>query len=106
MAPPLARMGRKIIQIWLDKIIDVVEGKVHYLLKGCSEIFQTEWHFLVHEGTPRTNKSRFMLVFWLDLDLIISEKSIHKRKYFATRTRINDLIYKGSGVVVLGTHFI
>ena len=106
MVPPLARMGKQIIQVRLDNILDIMKRKGHFPLKGRSGIFQIEGNFLIREGTPRTNKIHFMPVLWLDLDLIIPEKYIHKRKYFATHVSINDIINAGCGVVVLGTHFI
>ena len=59
MVPSLARMSKKIIQVWIDNILDVMEGKFHFLVKGSSDIFQIEGHFLVQEGTPRKNKSCF-----------------------------------------------
>ena len=106
MVLPLVRMGRKIIQVRFDNILDIVEGNIHFPLEGSSSIFHIEGHFLVGEGPPRTNKGSFMLVFQINLNLVIPVKSIHKRKYLPTRTSINDLIDEGRRVVILGTRFI
>ena len=87
-------------------MFNIVESKVHFSLKDIPSIFQTKGNFLVCEGTPWKNKICFLLVFLLDLDLIVSRKTIHKQKNLATHTNINNLIYKGRGVVFLGTRFI
>ena len=42
-----------------------------------------------------------MLVLGFDLDLIIPEKSIHEGEHLATRTLIQNLIYKRCGEVIL-----
>ena len=103
MINPLMGMGNQIIKVRLDNVLNVMESKIHFLLKGSPYIFQSKEHFSVRKGTPRTNKILFMLVFWLNLDFILLGKTIHKRKNFTLRTSINDLIYERCGVIVLGT---
>ena len=103
MVPQLTRMGRQIIQVWLDNILDIVKGKNHCSMEGSSDIFQTEGHFLVRKVPLRIDEGHFMLVFWLNLNLIILKKIIHKRKDFTTRTSINNLVDEWCGVVILQT---
>ena len=74
MLDPLVRMCGQIIKVWFNNGFNIMEGKVHSTLKGCPDIFQSKGHFLVREGTPRTNESSFMLVFEFYLNLIVSEK--------------------------------
>ena len=83
-----------------------MEGKFHFSLKGSPDIFQTKGHFLVREGTPRTNESSFMLVFRFYLNLIVSEETIHKREHFTSHASIYNLVYKWRGIVVLRTGFV
>ena len=47
-----------------------------------------------------------MLVLGFNLYLIVSGKAIHKRKYLATRTFIQDLIYKWCGEIIFRTGMI
>jgi len=44
-----------------------------------------------------------MLIFWLDMDLVISQKSIHKRKYFVPSTIIYNLVNERCGLIILWT---
>ena len=103
---PLTRMCWQIIKVGFDNGFNVMKGKFYCPLKGFPNIFQSKGHFLVREGTPRTNERCFMLVFRFNMNLIIPIETIHKRKDFSPYTSINDMINEGHGIVVLGTHFI
>jgi hypothetical protein len=72
------RMRNKIIKISLDDILNIMECIRHGPLESGSSIFKAEGHFLVSEGTPRTNESRLMLIFGFDLDLVVARESIHE----------------------------
>ena len=91
------------MKIWFDNGFNIMEGKVHSPLKGCPNIFQSKGHFIVCEGTLRTNEISFMLVFRFYLNLIVSRETIHKREHFTSRTSIYNLVYKWHGIVVLRT---
>ena len=47
-----------------------------------------------------------MLVLRFNLDLIILEKSVHEGEHLATRTLIQNMIYKWCGEVILRTGMI
>ena len=100
------RMCWQINKVGFDNGFNVVKGKIHFPLKGFPNIFQSKGHFLVWKCTPRIDESCFMLVFQFNLDFIIFEETIHKRKDFTSCTSINNLIYKWRGVVVLSTGFV
>jgi hypothetical protein len=87
-------------------MLKIVKHKGHGTLKGHSDIFKTEMHFSVCKGTPRTNKRHLVLILKFYLNLIITWKSIHKRKDFTYRTLINNLVNKGSGEVMFRTRFV
>ena len=70
------------------------------------QYFSIQRDFFVCEGTPRTNESSFMLVFWFYLNLIVSRETIHKRENFTSCSTIYNLIYKWCGIVFLRTGFI
>ena len=78
MVGPLFRMSSKIIKINLDNLLEIMECVRHGPLKSGSNIFKAEGHFLIGEGTPRTNESCLMLIFGFDLDLVVVRVSIHK----------------------------
>ena len=60
-------------------------------------------HDAIGKGAPWGSKGSFVLVFLSDLDLIVSEKTVHEREDFMPRTRIDELVNKWRGEIVFGT---
>lgn len=87
-------------------MFDVVEGIIHFPLKSFTGVLQTKSEFPIWECAPGTNKGSFLLVFWVDIDLIIDGKAIHRWKDLTSSTFINYLVNKGSGIVVFWTSMI
>jgi len=87
-------------------VFEVVEGKQHGQLKSGSIILKAKKHFHVCECTPRTNKCYFMLVLGLDLNLVVPEKTIHKRKDFTTRTLIDNLVNEWGWKIIFRASFV
>lgn len=99
----LTRMSRKVIQVRLDNVADVMKHIGHCLLKCGSNIVEAEMEILIREHTPRTNKGCLFLIDRCDVDLVITRKTIHKGKDLTPGTFINDLINEGSRIVVFRT---
>jgi len=78
----LVRVSYDIIQIILHYILQVVERKHHGPLKTGSNIFKAKGHLLAREGSPRTNESCLLLVFWSNFNLVIPQKTIMNEKIF------------------------
>ena len=78
-----------------------MEDQGHIPLKSGSGIFKAERHLSICKGTPRKNKGSLMLVLRFDLYLNVSGKSIHKGKYLASHTLIQNLINKWCGKITL-----
>ena len=57
---------------------------------------------MIHKHAPRGSESGFVLIFFADMDLVITRKSIHEVKDFMTGTSVNDLVNKQSGEFVFG----
>ena len=83
-----------------------MEDQGHSPLKSGSGVFKAERHLPICKGTPRTNKGSFMLVLGSDLYLIVSVKAVHKGKYLASHTLIQNLINKWCGKIILRTSTI
>ena len=103
MTHPLMRMSSKIIQKDFNNRFEIMEDQGHSSLKSGFGVFKAEGHLPICKGTPRTNKGSLMLVLRFDLYLIVSGKSIHKGKYLASRTLIQNLINKWCGKIILRT---
>ena len=102
MIGPFLGVGSEIVKISFHELSNIMESVTHHPLESRSNIFKGKGHFLIGEGAPRANKSGLMLIFWLDLDLIVAEESIHKGEDFISRTIIQDLINERRRIIVLG----
>ena len=80
-----------------------MEAEGHVPLKSGSNIFKARRHNTIHKRAPTGCEIVFILILFLDLNLVITEKTIHEIKYFVAITRINDLVNEWSGEVVFGT---
>ena len=87
-------------------MLDIMKCVRHSTLERSTCVLQTERKFSVGESTPRTNKSRFVLVLRSDIDLIIAGKSIHEGKNFTAGTIIDDLVDERGWKIVLQTSFV
>ena len=94
------RMSSKVIQKYFDNPFEIVEDQGHVPLKSSSGVLKAKRHFSICKSSPRTNKCSLMLVLGFNLYLIVSGKVVHKRKYLATSTFIQDLIYKWCGEII------
>ena len=65
--------------------------------------FQAKGHDSISECAPWGCECCLITVFFLNLDLVISRKTVHEGKGLMSGARINDLIDEGCGEVVFGT---
>jgi hypothetical protein len=87
-------------------MFEVMKRKIHGPLESGSSIFKAKRHLTIGECTPWANECHFVLVFRFDLDLIISQKTIHERKGFTTDTFINDLVDEWCRKIIFWTCFV
>ena len=80
-----------------------METICHGVLEGGSNIFQAKGHDLISECAPWGCEYCLVMVFFLDLDLVIDEKTVHERKYFMSSACIDDLVDERGREVVFGT---
>jgi len=71
-------MSWKVIQVRLYDVTDIVKSIGHRSLESGTGILETERELLISEGTPRTNKSRLMLVGGSYVDLVIAREAVHE----------------------------
>ena len=81
----------------------VVECVRHSTLERSSSILQAEREIFISKGTPRTDECSLVLIGRCNIYLIILGKAVHQGINLAASTFVNDLIYEGSGVIVLRT---
>ena len=85
---------------------EVTETMCHGTLEGGSSILQTKYHYSMSECAPQGCECSLITIFFLDLDLVISGKSVHEGKYLMSGACIDNLIDEGCWEVVFGTRTI
>ena len=84
----------------MDKVTETV---CHGTLEGGSNILQTKGHYLIRECAPQGCECSIVTIFFPDLDLVISRKSIHEGEDLMSSACIDNLIDEGCWEVVFGT---
>ena len=80
-----------------------METICHGVLEGGSSIFEAKGHDSVGESVPRGCECHFVMVFFSDLDLVVSGKTLHEGEGLMSDACIDDLVYEQCGEVVFGT---
>jgi hypothetical protein len=78
----------------------------HGLLESCASIFEAEGHDTICKRTPRGDECGFLLIGWVNLNLVIARESIHEGESLVAGTIIDDLIDEGCWKVFLGTSIV
>ena len=78
---------------------EVAEAVCHGALEGGSSIFQAKGHDSVSKCAPWGCECHLITVFFPDLDLVISGKTVHEAKCLMSDTHIDERC----GEVVFGT---
>ena len=82
---------------------EVVEAEIHNTLKSGSNILEVEWHDLIHKHTRGVCEGILVLVFFPDMNLVISKKAVHEGKDLMSSAFIDNLIDEGCWKVVFET---
>ena len=82
---------------------EIVEAVCHGTLEGGSSIFEAKGHESIGECAPWGCECFFVMVFFLDLDLVVAEKSIHEGEGLMFGACIDDLVDERCREVVFRT---
>ena len=83
-----------------------METVCHGTLEGGSSVLQTKGHYSIGKCAPRGCECSLVTIFFLDLDLVTSEKIIHEGKDLMSGACIDNMIDEGCWEVVFWTHLI
>ena len=75
----------------------------HGVLESGSCILEAERHDTIHKSAPGASECGFVLIGWVDLNLVIAKEFVHEGESLMVGTIIDDLIDEGRWEVVLGT---
>ena len=81
----------------------IAEAMRHGTLEGGSSIFEAKGHDSIGECAPWGCECHFVMVFFLNLDLVLSRKTVHEGKGFMSGACIDDLIDERCWEVVFGS---
>ena len=73
------------------------------MLEGGYNALQAKGHDSISECTPQRCERSLVMILFLDLNLVISGKSIHEGKDLMSSACIDNLIDEGCWEVVFGT---
>ena len=79
------------------------EAVHHGALEGGSCILEAKGHDSVGECAPWGCEFHFLTVFFQDLDLVVTKKSVHEGEGLISGACINDLVDEWGGEFVFGT---
>ena len=84
----------------MDEVVEIV---CHGTLEGGSSILQTKGHYSIGKCAPRGCECSLIMILFLDLNMVISRKSVHEGKYLMSGACIDDLIDEECWEVSFGT---
>jgi hypothetical protein len=99
----LLGLGGEVVQVSEDDCSQIMKDVCHGPLESCTGIFEAEGHDTVHKRTPRVNEFDFVLIGWVDLNLVIARESIHEGESLMAGAVVDNLIDERRWEVVLGT---
>jgi hypothetical protein len=93
----------EVVQVGEDDLSQIMKDVCHRTLEGCVGVFEAEGHDTICKRTPRGNECGFILIGWVNLNLVIAKESVHKGKSLVDGTIIDNLIDKGHWKIVFWT---
>jgi hypothetical protein len=84
----------------------IMKNVGHGPLEHSTHIFEPKGHDMIRKGAIRGCKSGFVLLCWVDLNLIVAGEPIHKGKCLVARTIIYYLVDERGWEYVFGTSVV
>ena len=97
------KLSKKVIQITLNNLSNIMKDIAHGPLKICSRIIKTKRKFVVRKCATRKNKCSLMLIGWFNNDLILTKKTIHKGKILASDVVVNNMVSEKCWIIIFWT---
>jgi hypothetical protein len=73
MLSSLFGSSSEVVQISKNDARKIMKNIVHGPLERSTCVLESKRHDTIRQGTPRGNKCGFILIYWMDLDLIVAE---------------------------------
>jgi hypothetical protein len=85
---------------------EIMENISHGFLECSTCVLESKRHDTVGKSTPWGGKCSFILICWVDLDLIVSREAIHEGQSLVACKIIDNLVDERSGEVFFGKSMV
>jgi hypothetical protein len=106
MMSSLLESSSEILQVSENDASEIMENIIHGPLECSTNFFESKRHDTIRKSTPWGGKCVFILIYWMDLDLIVAGEPIHEGQGLMDGTVINNLVDERHWEVVFVTSMI
>jgi hypothetical protein len=66
------------VQVCKDDMSHIMKNVCHGTLKSGSSVLEAKRHDMICKGNPRGSECVFLLIDWVDLNLVVARETIHE----------------------------
>jgi hypothetical protein len=96
----------EIIQVCEDDMIHIMKNVGHGPLECRTSVLEVERHDTIWKSTPGGSECGFVLIDWVNLNLVVAREIVNEGKILVVGTIIDNLVDKGRWKIVFGTSVI
>jgi hypothetical protein len=96
----------EVVQVGEDDFSQIMKYVCHRPMESCVGIIYAKRHDTVCKGTPWGSECSFILIGWVDLNLVIARESVHKGESLVVSAVVDNLIDERRWKVIFGTCII
>jgi hypothetical protein len=96
----------EVIQVCENDMSQIMKDVGHGPLKSGADILEAKWHDTICKGAPRGSECGFVLIDWMNLDLVVARETIHEGQSLVTHAIIDNLVDEGRWKIVFWTSVI
>jgi hypothetical protein len=93
----------EVIQVCKNDMSQIMKDVCHGPLESGASILEAKRHDTIRKGAPRGSECGFVLIGWVNLDLVVARETIHEGQSLVTHAIIDNLVDEGRWKVVFGT---
>ena len=96
-------LSSEVVQVSEDDKSEIMENVIHGPLECLTDILEFKRINTICKSTPWGGKCGFILIPWMDLDLVVARESIHEGYSLMACIAINNLVDERGREVFFGT---
>jgi hypothetical protein len=99
-------LSGEIVQVSENDLSQIMKNVCHGMLKSGSGLLEAKRNDMICKSTARGSECSFVLISWVDLNLVVARETVHEGKRFMSSTIIDNLVNKGHWKIVFGISMI